>query len=379
MRPAHALDIVATVASAAVAVTVATACGRIGFDPAAGGGDAHGDGMGPELACGETRSAGAATLAGSAFEAVVTARGLAAFWIDAGGVLRGTTWSIDERGGIASQEPVEIAAGPFTQLRVAANGDEILIATQAGATITTHFLQGDLTQLRPSGDLGGGSLDGREPLAARRGGPGFVAIKTDGTQTAIYEVDGVNPPVPHPLAALAAHTAASIAADTGDYAVVTEHADQSGTGCWYSSVDDAFAITSDPRALEFQASSDCDSVILSATPTSQGVGIIWLQPGSTITYLGRKTTRAIASINLQGTSDPGMALPVPALTSVPPGFTLIYRSAAGLRTHSNGSFLTITPSFGFADLVTWADRAIVVWTTSAGAPQLTRLCPERSD
>lgn len=384
MQSARMLSIVATVATAAV-VTAATACGRLGFEPAAGGGDGRPPGdatvaPAPELACGETRSAGDATIEGSAFEAVVTARGLAAFWIDAGGVLRGTTWSASPSGGIASHEPVKIALGPFTQLRVAANGDEILVAAQAGSSIATHFLKGDLTPLRPSGDLGGGTLDGREPLAARRGGPGFVAIKTDGAQTTIYEVDGVSPPVPHPLAALAKHTAASVAADAGNYAVVTELADPAGSGCWYSTVNDAFAVTREPLALEAPAQDTCDSVILSATPALQGVAIAWIQRAPTSAYMALKATRTISSgTHTLGTNEAGIALPIAALTSVPSGFTLLYRSATGLRAHSEAGFHTLAPSFGLADLVTWADRPIVVWTTSAGAPQLTRLCPKRDD
>src|SRR5829696_3400364 len=95
-------------------VVVASACGRLGFDAAAHGGDAGpGDGapggdaaVPPALACGETKSAGAAAITGSGLEAVVTPRGLAAFWLDTGGALYGVTWQTDAGGGVIAQDPV---------------------------------------------------------------------------------------------------------------------------------------------------------------------------------------------------------------------------------------------------------------------------------
>jgi len=363
MRPALAL------------LVVGTACGRIGFDHAAGGGDGPPDGAAmtpPGLACSETRSLGAAGITGVALQAVATARGLAALWLDPGGVLRGATWATDAGGAVIAGSTVEIAPGPFEQLWVAANGDEILAATQGGTSVTARILRGDLTTLVPEAGMGTGTFEGRDPLAARRGRPGFVAIAAAGAAPAIYEVDGASTPTPHPLAALAAHGAASIAADADGYAVITEHADQYGPGCWYSKVDDAFALASGPGSLESTQQADCDSSTVSASAGPMGAGVAWMDRDPINAYVEFRGTISGGNVaSLSG--ETGTAQPLVTATST--GFAALYRSSAGLRAFDAAGSRTLSATAVLADLVTWADRALVLWTTPAGAPQLTRLCP----
>jgi hypothetical protein len=367
MRPALAL------------LVVAAACGRLGFDPAAREGDAHppGDASGdaappPELACNETRSAGAAPITGSALEAVVTARGLAAVWLDSGGALRGSTWTTDENGGPVPQAPVDIAPGPFSKLWAAANGDQLLVAALAGANVTGHFLKDDLTPYLPSSSLGTGPLTGRDPIARRRGGAGFVAIAIAGAQPAIYEIDGAGPPASHPLTTLPSHAAPSIAADSAGYAVVTELADQFGPGCWYSKIDDAFAPAGGPGYVESTQQADCDSSTVSASAGPMGAGIAWMDRDPVNSYVEFRGTAGGGNVaSMSGE----MSTALPIVTATSAGFAVIYRSSAGLRAFDGAGARTLAPVAGLADLVTWADRAIVVWTTATGAPQLTRLCP----
>ena len=106
-----------------VVLVAVAACGRIGFDTAgdggSGGGDAAGDAgtPGPRLACGETTAAAAARISGTALEAVVTPRRLAAFWLGAGGGLFGTTWTAAADGTLRiEKDAVSLAPGPFSQL-----------------------------------------------------------------------------------------------------------------------------------------------------------------------------------------------------------------------------------------------------------------------
>jgi hypothetical protein len=367
--------------SALALLVVVAACGRIGFDLKTDPDDASppddgippGDAMTPPaLACGETRSAGAAAITGSGLKAVVTARGLAALWIDPGGVLRGAIWKTDADGAVIAQSPLEIAPGPFTQLWAAANDDAILVATQESANVTGHFLKGDLTALLPSGSLGTGPLAGRDPIARRRGGPGFVAIANAAPKPAIYEIDGGGAPVSHPLEALAAHGVPSIAADLDSYAVITEYADQFGPGCWYSKVDDAFVLQSGPGSVESTQQADCDSSTVSATAGSMGVGIAWMDRDPVNSYVELRGTAAGGNVaSMSGE----LNVELPLVTATATGFAAIYRSSAGLRAFDAAGTRTLSPTAVLADLVTWADRAIVVWTSATGAPQLTRLCP----
>jgi len=370
MRPALAL------------LVLATACGRIGFDPARigddGGDAAASDGLPPAdtappaLACAETRSAGTATITGKALEAVLTARGLAALWIDDAGALRGITWSTDAAGGVVPGAPTTIAAGPFQQLWAAANGDEILAVADAGPDLIGHFLKGDLTPLRPTITAGSGPIFGRAPIAPRRGGPGFVAVASDAGETAIHEIDGGNQPVPHPIAALALHGAPSIAADATGYAVITEYADQYGPGCWYSRVDEAFALGSGPGYVESTQQADCDSPIVAASAGPMGAGIIWMDRDPINVYVEfRGTAGGGNQANLGTETSPGQ----PNVTATSAGFVATFRSAAGLHAFDKAGSRKLSATTGLADLVTWGDVALVVWADAAGAPQLTRLCP----
>jgi hypothetical protein len=66
----------------------------------------------------------------------------------------------------------------------------------------------------------------------------------------------------------------------------------------------------------------------------------------------------------------------PILTATSAGFAVAYRSALGLRVFDRAGIRSLDPDPAVFDLVTWADRAIVVWTTPGDArPRLTRLCP----
>ncbi|HWO26447.1 MAG TPA: hypothetical protein VNO30_47290 [Kofleriaceae bacterium] len=376
MRSARTLDIVATAAAAMAAVAATTACGRFGFDPS---GDAHPSDGSPDgdptplaLACGETRSAGAATLKGSTLAAVATARGLAALWLDSTGTLRGTTWTTDASGGLHEHAAVELAAGPFSELWAAANGDAILAATQAGGDATGHFLRGDLTKSQPSGALGVGALSGRDPIASRRGGPGFVAIAIAGPKPAIYELTGAEPPPQHLLVELVDHAVPSIAADAGSYAVITEFADQFGAGCWYSKVDDAFGFAGGPGSVESTQQADCDSATVAAAAGPLGAGIAWMDRDPANSYVEFAGTGGGGNVaSMSGETDVGL----PLVTGTSTGFAVAYRSSAGLRVFDRGGARTLAATAPLVDLVTWSDLALVLWTTATGAPQLTRLCP----
>jgi hypothetical protein len=66
----------------------------------------------------------------------------------------------------------------------------------------------------------------------------------------------------------------------------------------------------------------------------------------------------------------------PLITATSTGFAVAYRSALGLRVFDRAGTWTPDPDPALFDLVTWADRAILVWTTLGDArPRLTRLCP----
>jgi len=66
----------------------------------------------------------------------------------------------------------------------------------------------------------------------------------------------------------------------------------------------------------------------------------------------------------------------PLITATSTGFAVAYRSALGLRVFDGAGTRTLDPDPAVFDLVTWADRAVLVWTTIGDArPRLTRLCP----
>ncbi len=363
-----------------VLVAAAAGCGRLGFDAVAQSDGASvladaTDAMSPQaiaLACNETKVANAAAIGGTALQAVVTTRGLAALWLDPGGALRGTTWKAAPGGVAVVEDAVAIAPGPFSNVWVAANRDEILVVTENGSSRAARLLREDLTPIDPAMALTIEPLTGREPLTPRRGGgPGFIAIAS-AAQPTIYEIDGRTAPVAHPLPALISHGLTSIAADSDGYAVVTEFADQFGPGCWYSKVSDAFAVTLGPGFLETTQQADCDSSTVSASAGPPGAGMAWMDRDPVSSNAEFRGTGG-ASGTASGPGEAGVGLPIVAATST--GFAVVYRSSLGVRVHDAAGVRTLAASAGFVDLVTWADRAIVVWTTMSGAAQLTRLCP----
>jgi hypothetical protein len=368
-------------------LVAAAACGRIGFEATSGRGgddaatdggatdDAAGDGPqampGPGLACSETVTASAARIGGVALEAVVTPRGLAAFWIGVGGALFATTWTAASGTPTVVQDGAMLAPGPFTQLWATANGDEILVAT-LGAEMTVHFFHGDLTASHADISLGMSALGGREPFTRKRGGTGFVVISSAGDQPGVFELPPPNPGVAHLLTELRFHAAPSIAADTDGYAVVTELADQFGPGCWYSKVSDAFGVAAGPGTLETTQQADCDSSTVAASTGAAGAAMAWMDRDPANSYATFRAT-AGGSGTASMANEVGVGLPIVTATST--GVAALYRSSAGVRVFDAAGARTLAPSTALADLVTWDDRALVVWTTAAGAVQLTRLCP----
>jgi hypothetical protein len=353
------------------------ACGRIGFDRL--GGDANlSDGATgdtpppPPLACGETILPGGGLITGSALRAVVTTRGLAAMWIDPGGALLGVTWSTEAGDIELIRNAVPIAAGPFSDLRAAANGDEILIATQEPSALSGRIVAGDFTPIHPSLSLGSGPLAGRHPYTHKRGAPGFVAITQAGEQPAVFEIPEAAVPMAYLLTSLQFHSSPSIAADSDGYAIVTERADQFGPGCWYSKISDTFAFVSGPGTLESTQQADCDSSIVVASAGPLGAAMAWMDRDPVNSYAEFQGTAGgggVASMSGE------VNVRSPVVTSTSTGFAVLYAAGTDLRVVDAGGARTLAPASALADLVTWGDRAIVVWTSPEGFPELTRLCP----
>ena len=212
---------------------------------------------------------------------------------------------------------------------------------------------------------------GRHPFTYKRGGSGFVGITQAGSAPIAYDISPPAQPVLHALLSLALHTTPSIAADHDGYAVVTEKADQYGPGCWYSKINDSFAFAGGPASIESTQQADCDSSTVSASAGPAGAGIAWLDRDPVNAYAEFRGTAAGSGVaSLSG------ELPRnPIVTATSTGFALLYRAQLGVRVFDAAGRRTLVAFDALADLVTWADRAIVVWSTPGGQPQLTRLCP----
>jgi hypothetical protein len=363
-----------------VLLVAATACGRLRFDPVEGSEDARPpDDSGPsgdgepepalEIACGETVGPGT-TMIGRVLEAAVTTRGLAAVWLDNAGMVFGTVLQAAPGGVAVVRAAVPITSNVSTKLWVAANGDDLMVLTQ-DAGLTASLLRGDLTAVGRSVTLDPTSLDGRAPIARRRGGSGFVAIASSSTPPTIYETEGASV-IAHPLPALVGHTAASIVVDRDSYAVVTEAQGRIESACWYTQVTDMFAAVQGPASIVSTEQAGCDSVTASASAGLAAAAMAWREsdPASSSVWFNDTSGQAGAT---SVASDPGPGLPLITATSA--GLAVTWRSSLGLRARDASGVRTISPTAGLSTLVTWDDRAIVVWTTPAGELQLTRLCP----
>jgi hypothetical protein len=299
---------------------------------------------------------------------MVTTRGLTALWIDAGGAMRATVWST---AGVVVDDAVTIASGPFTSLWAAASQDEIFIVAEDATGATGRILRADLTSVGVAASMVGAPFAGRAPIAARHGG-GFVAITTSGAAPIVYEIsDATQTATAHDVPALAGHSAGSIAVDATGYAVVTEQADQFGPGCWYTQLGDDFAAAAGPASIESTQQADCDSSIVAASAGPAGAAMAWMDRDPVTSAVGFRGTAAGSGF----ASGPGeLDVGAPIITATSSGFATIYRSAAGLRAFDAAGGRTLASAADLADLVTWGDQAIAVWT-SASAAQLTRLCP----
>lgn len=363
----------------------AAACGRIGFDGLSSGDAGPSDdasppgdaGPPPGLMCGETLTATAGALSGTGpLAAAVVGRHLVAVWIDGGGALRGTTWIAATDGVLVAQDGVAIAPGPAAgPMWATTNGDTMLVAATEDSQTVLRFLHEDLSTALPSLPLGGSlASSGRHPIARERTGTGFVVIGTGANVPIIAVIrNGMSPKQAVLLQDLPSHGVPSIAEDLDGYAVVTELADQFGPGCWLTHLTDDFAVTAGPGFLESTQQADCDSSTATASAGPSGAGTAWMDRdpvNSSVAFRGTAGGFHFASM----TGEVGAGQPI--LTATSTGFVVAYRSALGLRVFDRGGTRTLDPDPALFDLVTWADRAIVVWTKLGDArPRLTRLCP----
>lgn len=369
---------------AVVIFIAAAACGRIGFDgvPSGDAGpfdDANlsGDGGPPALMCEETVTGTAGALSGSGpLTAAVVGRHLVALWIDGGGALRGTTWTAAPAGVMLAQDGVAIAPGPVAgPMWATTNGDTMLVATTETSQAVARFLHEDLSPALPDLPLGSSLVSsGRHPIARERTGTGFVVISIGGDVPAITVIrNGMNPNQIVLLQGLQFHGVPSIAEDLDGYAVVTELADQYGPGCWLSHLTDSFAVTAGPGTLESTQQADCDSSTATTSAGASGAGLAWMDRDPVNSYVAFRGT-ASGGNTASMTGEVGAGQPIITATST--GFAVAYRSSLGLRVFDRAGTRTLDPDPAGFDLVTWADRAVLVWTTIGDArPRLTRLCP----
>jgi hypothetical protein len=369
---------------AVVIFVAAAACGRIGFDRSPSGdagsfdgADPPGDGgPTPPLLCGETFTNTAGALSGSGpLTAAVIGRHLVALWVDGGGALRGTTWTAATAGVMVAQDGVAIAPGPVAgPIWATTNGDTMLVAVTEASQVVLRFLHEDLSPALPKLSLAGSLSTGRHPIARERTGTGFVVISIAGDVPAIAVIhNGMNPTQALLLQGLRFHGVPSIAEDRSGYAVVTELADQFGPGCWLTRLTDSFAVTAGPGSLESTQQADCDSSIATASAGASGAGTAWMDRDPVNSYVEfRGTDGGGNTASMSGEVGAGQ----PLITATSTGFAVAYRSALGLRVFDRGGPRTLDPDPVVFDLVTWVDRAILVWTKLGDArPRLTRLCP----
>lgn len=365
-------------------LVAAAACGRIGFDRSPSGDpgpseDASPPGDGgplPALMCGETVTGTAGALSGSGpLTAAVIGRHLVALWIDGGGALRGTTWTAAPTGVMVAQDGVAIAPAPIAgPMWATTNGDTLLVATTEASQTVARFLSEDLSPVLPSLPLGGVLSSGRHPIARERTGTGFVVISTGGDVPALAVIrNGMDPDRVQLLQDLRFHGVPSIAEDRDGYAVVTELADQFGPGCWLTRLTDSFAVTTGPGTLETTQQADCDSSTATTSAGAGGAGLAWMDRDPVNSYVELRGTAGNGSTaSMSGEVGAGQ----PIITATSAGFAVAYRSALGLRVFDRAGTSTLDPDPAVFDLVTWADRAILVWTKLGDArPRLTRLCP----
>jgi len=367
------------VREACLLVAVVAACGRVGFDaaPPDGANPIVPSPPPPVLACGQTVP-GNAKILGNTLEVVTTSQGLAALWLDPAGALVGTTWQAAAGGVEVVHDAVAIAPGPFTQLWVVARDDQILVVSQDKSTGTVRLLTPDLTPAGQTIGLDVPASIGRNPFAPRRDGPGFLGLTFAAEQPAIYHLYDNTMPVVHLYPELMFHAAPSLAVDATGYALVTELADQYGPGCWYSRLTDNLNLVAGPGSLESTQQADCDSSTVTASAGPAGAGAAWMDRDPVNSYVEfRGTAGQGGTASMSG--ETGVNAPI--ITGTSTGFAVLYRSTAGLRvhdasgTHTLAAFASLTGFVPLADLTTWTDRAIVLWTTPTGDTQLTRLCP----
>lgn len=322
----------------------------------------------PSLACGQTVEVLATPIAGRAIHAVSTSRGLAVVWLDAAGHVFGTTLQAEAGSAAVVRDAVQLTQYASTKLWVAANRDQILVLTE-GTRVTANLLRDDLTPITSSQLAAPGTLDGRTPIAARRGGPGFVVIAT--ATATIYALDGAIV-TEHPQPRLAGLAALSIAADRDSYAVVGEMQDMFGFGCWYAQINDTFGFVRGPGALESTQQADCDSAIASASVARSGAALAWMEHDLAASSVWFASIGDQLSAR-QATSGGSIGGPLVTATSSGPAIT--WRSPAGLHGFDSAGARVVGDMVGLATLVTWNDRALAVWTTPPGALRLGRLCP----
>lgn len=342
-------------------------CGRVGFDATV-----PPDAAAPlTLACGETVIAAASPIEGRELKVVATKHQLIALWLDAAGALFGTTWMASPDGVVVVRDAVAIAPGPYTQLWAAANDDAITLAVLGDAGVTALFLANNLTVSHIAWPMGPMASLGRHPLTRAGPTPGFVMSVTSGDDPGVLELP-TDAPGTYLFPERRFHVLPSIATDLSSYAVVTELAEPTGSSCWYSWMHLAFSFEKMPAIpLATTQQVDCDSVSVASSAGPGGAGMVWLEHDPANTYVQfRGTSGGSGTASVAGE----VGVRSPSITATPDGFAVIYWSSAGLRVFDGGGTRTLTDSARLADLVTWDEHALVVWTTASGA-HLTRLCP----
>jgi len=251
-----------------------------------------------------------------------------------------------------------------------------VVAPNIGINISNYpKYHGDLTSSHADASLGTAAPGGREPFTRKRGGTSFVGITIAGEQPGIFELPPPSMPIGHLVTELRFHGAPSIAADNDGYAVTSELADQFGSGCWVSKLSETFALVAGPGSLELTQEADCDSSTVAASTGAVGAAMAWMDRDPANSYAAfRAPAGGSSTASMAG--EIGVGLPIVTATST--GAAVLYRSNAGVRVFDAAGARTLAPQAALADLVTWGDRAIAVWTASSGAVQLTRLCPTAS-
>jgi hypothetical protein len=352
----------------ALLLALSAGCGRFEFDAIAPA-DAV---PALDLACGETVTTRASPIAGRTLKVVATKNRLVALWLDAAGALFGTTWTSTSEGAVVTRDAVAMDAGPYTQLWAAASDDSLAVAVSGDSGVTALFLRDDLTVSHVAWPMGPMAQLGRHPVTRASPAPGFVMSITLSSDLGVFELP-TEAPATYVFPERRSHVLPSIAADASSYAIVTELAEPTGSSCWYSWMHLALSLEKMPAVpLGTTQQVACDSVSVASSAGPHGAGIVWLEHDPANTYVQfRGTGSGGGTASMAGE----LGVKSPSITATPDGFALLYWSLAGLRVFDGAGTRTLTDSALLADLVTWDERALVVWTTSSGAPRLTRLCP----